>query len=50
LLSNASQQSVDLTPAVKQPVTASIYALDGMVRRASSLQLTADAKVQEATP
>ena len=50
LLSNASHHSVDLTPAVKQPVTASIYALDGMVRRASSLQLTADAKVQEATP
>ena len=44
ILSNATQATVDLTPATVAPVVASIYALDGMVRRAASLQLTADAK------
>jgi NADH-quinone oxidoreductase subunit G len=32
------------TPAVGEPVVASIYQLDGLVRRATSLQLTADAR------
>jgi NADH-quinone oxidoreductase subunit G len=31
-------------PAVAEPVVASIYQLDGLVRRATSLQLTADAR------
>ncbi len=43
-LSNSTHAAVDLTPATTPPVVASIYQLDGIVRRASSLQLTADAK------
>jgi len=45
LLSNATRASIDLSAAAKAPVVASIYALDGLVRRASSLQLTADARL-----
>ncbi len=44
-LSNACQVPVDLSPASNPPVVASIYALDGIVRRAASLQLTADASL-----
>ena len=44
VLGNATQAVVDLTPAAQAPVAASIYALDGMVRRATSLQRTADAR------
>ena len=44
LLSNATKASIDLSPATSEPVVASIYALDSVVRRAPSLQLTADAK------
>ncbi len=44
LLSNDCQASVDLTPALHAPVTASIYQLDAMVRRAPALQHTADAQ------
>ena len=47
VLSNATQAPVDLTPALVDPVVARIYALDGTVRRASSLQMTADAKLPE---
>ncbi|MDT7517784.1 NADH-quinone oxidoreductase subunit NuoG [Rhodoferax sp. TBRC 17660] len=36
--------AIDLTPAEVLPVVASIYQLDGLVRRSSSLQLTADAR------
>jgi NADH-quinone oxidoreductase subunit G len=43
-LSNACDAAIDLQRAEVAPVTASIYQLDGMVRRATSLQLTADAK------
>ncbi|MGJ7521538.1 NADH-quinone oxidoreductase subunit NuoG [Variovorax sp. LT1P1] len=46
-LSNAAPANVDLSkPAADAatPVTASIYQLDGLVRRATSLQLTADAR------
>lgn len=43
-LSNASQSGIDLTPADKLPVVATIYQLDSIVRRAASLQLTADAR------
>ena len=44
-LSNACDQAIDLTPATQAPVTASIYQLDGLVRRAPALQHTADAEV-----
>jgi len=43
-LSNATIAAVDLNVAAGQPVTAAIYQLDGIVRRAPSLQLTADGK------
>ncbi|WHZ10873.1 MAG: NADH-ubiquinone oxidoreductase chain G [Burkholderiaceae bacterium] len=44
-LSNAANGPIDLADAGPQaPVVASIYQLDGLVRRASSLQLTADAR------
>ncbi|BDT71681.1 NADH-quinone oxidoreductase chain 3 [Comamonadaceae bacterium OS-4] len=36
--------AIDLAPAEVRPVVASIYQLDGLVRRSSSLQLTADAR------
>jgi NADH-quinone oxidoreductase subunit G len=54
LLSNVTAAAVDLTPSAQAPVVAGIYALDGLVRRAASLQLTADARrkplaVQEVT-
>ena len=47
LLNNTTSAAVDLTPAAVVPVVASIYALDGTVRRAASLQRTADAKRTE---
>ena len=47
MLSNATQAVIDLAPATVAPVVASIYALDGTVRRAASLQLTADARTTE---
>ena len=43
-LNNACDAEVDTRLAEVLPVVASIYQLDGMVRRAGSLQLTADAK------
>lgn len=43
-LSNTSDASIDAQSAKAEPVVASIYALDGILRRASSLQMTADAK------
>ena len=52
-LGNATTASIDLSAAAGQPASAAIYELDGIVRRAPSLQLTADArasKVQEQTP
>jgi NADH-quinone oxidoreductase subunit G len=46
-LSNATKaQPTAATGQVGEPVVASIYQLDGMVRRATSLQLTADARSQ----
>ena len=48
LLSNAIKANIDLTPAAREPVVASIYALDSLVRRAASLQLTADARAAAA--
>ena len=44
ILNNTTQAQVDLSPAAVAPVVAGIYALDGLVRRAASLQMTADAK------
>ena len=44
LLSNATRRPIDLAPASGAPVTAAIYQLDGLVRRASSLQMTADGR------
>jgi len=45
LLDNRTQAAVDFTPAESAPVVASIYQLDGLVRRAPSLQLTADGRL-----
>jgi NADH-quinone oxidoreductase subunit G len=52
-LSNATSASIDGSAASGTPVTAAIYQLDSIVRRAPSLQLTADgrlANVREETP
>ncbi|HCY16173.1 MAG: NADH-quinone oxidoreductase subunit G [Curvibacter sp. GWA2_64_110] len=43
-LSNATQAGITLSASADEPVVASIYQLDGLVRRAPSLQLTADAR------
>ncbi len=44
LLGNATQAAINLSAAGTAPVVASIYQLDSLVRRATSLQLTADAR------
>ncbi len=44
VLSNRTGLAPDLTASTVAPVVARIYALDGTLRRASSLQMTADAK------
>ena len=44
LLSNASSASIDLSETSTSPCVASIYSLDGLVRRSPSLQLTSDAQ------
>jgi NADH-quinone oxidoreductase subunit G len=43
-LSNASTSEVRMAGEVDTPCVASIYQLDSLVRRAPSLQLTADAR------
>ena len=43
-LSNATTASIDIAAVEHQPCVAAIYQLDGIVRRAPSLQLTADAR------
>ncbi len=43
-LSNATQSAIDIASVEHQPCVAGIYQLDGIVRRAPSLQLTADAR------
>ena len=43
-LGNATSASIDLSPSAGRPAAAAIYKLDSIVRRAPSLQLTADAK------
>jgi NADH-quinone oxidoreductase subunit G len=47
--SNATRAAINLAAAAGTPAVAAIYQLDGIVRRAPSLQLTADAR-QEVTP
>ncbi len=47
-LSNRSAASIDLSASGVEPAVASIYQLDGLVRRAPSLQLTADARACQA--
>ena len=49
-LSNRTQAAIRLDAAGAAPVTAAIYQLDGIVRRAASLQLTADARAAQASP
>ncbi len=49
ILSNVSTASIDLSNVGGQPCVAGIYALDSIVRRATSLQLTADARRQTAS-
>jgi NADH-quinone oxidoreductase subunit G len=50
-LSNATSQPIDLSQAMgARPVVAGIYQLDGLVRRAPSLQQTADARRGSALP
>jgi NADH-quinone oxidoreductase subunit G len=44
MLSNATQASIRLDVASIEPVSAAIYQLDGIVRRADALQRTADAR------
>ncbi|MEO5796656.1 MAG: NADH-quinone oxidoreductase subunit NuoG [Rhodoferax sp.] len=49
-LSNKTQASIDMAVhALAVPVVASLYQLDGIVRRATALQLTADARQAHAT-
>jgi len=47
-LSNASSAAIDTAPAEVAPCVASIYQLDGLVRRSTALQLTADARTAQA--
>jgi NADH-quinone oxidoreductase subunit G len=46
-LSNATSAVTNVTATPTVPCVAAIYALDGTVRRAASLQLTADARQSE---
>jgi NADH-quinone oxidoreductase subunit G len=48
-LSNATQVAIRVDVAAGEPASATIYQLDGIVRRAPSLQLTADAKASMAS-
>jgi NADH-quinone oxidoreductase subunit G len=45
-LSNQTQAAIDISPSAQMPVTASIYQLDGLVRRSGPLQRTADARAE----
>ncbi|MBW0171350.1 MAG: NADH-quinone oxidoreductase subunit NuoG [Hydrogenophaga sp.] len=47
-LSNTGSAAVDTAPADVVPCVASIYQLDGLVRRSTALQLTADARAAQA--
>jgi NADH-quinone oxidoreductase subunit G len=43
-LGNTTAAAIDISEVKTQPVVAAIYQIDGIVRRASSLQMTADAR------
>ena len=43
-LGNTTTAAIDISEVKTQPVVAAIYQIDGIVRRASSLQMTADAR------
>lgn len=47
-LSNMTSAAIDTAPAEVAPCVASIYQLDGLVRRSTALQLTADARSAQA--
>ena len=47
VLSNAGQGPLQMTGEVAEPHVARIYQLDSLVRRAPSLQMTADARLVE---
>lgn len=47
-LSNATTAAISVASGAGKPVVAAIYQLDGLVRRAPSLQLTADARNAQA--
>jgi NADH-quinone oxidoreductase subunit G len=49
-LGNSSTAAIDLSVTGVPPVTATIYQVDGIVRRASSLQMTADARLNGNVP
>jgi NADH-quinone oxidoreductase subunit G len=49
-LSNACNAAPDLSAQATEPVVAGIYQLDGLVRRAPSLQLTVDARATVGLP
>jgi NADH-quinone oxidoreductase subunit G len=49
VLSNDTRAQIDLNAAAGEPATAAIYQLDSIVRRAPSLQLTADGKAARAS-
>ena len=46
-LDNGSNAAIDTSPATGEPCVAAIYQLDSLVRRASSLQLTADGRAAQ---
>ena len=46
-LDNSTDAAIDVNRAAGMPAVASIYQLDGLVRRATSLQLTADARAAQ---
>ncbi len=48
-LGNSTSAGIDLLPVAGTPVVASIYQLDGLVRRAPALQQTADARSARAS-
>jgi NADH-quinone oxidoreductase subunit G len=54
LLNNATKAAIELNVQASKPAVAAIYQLDSIVRRAPSLQLTADARAtapaQEGVP
>lgn len=50
LVNTGTSSAIDLSETNIQPASAAIYQIDGIVRRASSLQMTADAKLSLNVP